>query len=136
VTWRLVSHLSLNYLSLAENDEEQGAGALREMLSLYSDIGEAHVRNQIDGVRNIASESVVRRLPVTGPLALGRGLEISLTLEESAFQGTGVFLLGAILERFFAKYVSMNSFTQTVIKTVERGEIMRWPLRTGQQRVL
>lgn len=136
VTWRLVSHLSLNYLSLTENDEERGAVALREMLSLYSDIGEAPVRNQIDGVRSVVAESVVRRLPVTGPLALGRGLELSLTFEENAFQGTGVFLLGAILERFFAKYVSINSFTQTVIKTVERGEIMRWPLRTGQQHVL
>ncbi len=136
VTWRLVSHLSLNYLSLIDSNEEQGASALREMLTLYGDIGEAPIRNQIDGVRNISSESVVRRLPVTGPLALGRGLEISLTLEESAFQGTGVFLLGAVLERFFAKYVTMNSFTQTVLKTVERGEIMRWPLRTGQQHVL
>ncbi len=136
VTWRLVSHLSLNYLSLTDSDDEQGASALREMLALYGDTAEAPIRNQIDGVRNITSESVVRRLPVSGPLALGRGLEISLILDESAFQGTGVFLLGAVLERFFARYVTMNSFTQTVIKTVERGEIMRWPLRTGQQHVL
>ncbi|MDJ0807836.1 MAG: type VI secretion system baseplate subunit TssF [Gammaproteobacteria bacterium] len=136
VTWRLVSHLSLNYLSLIDNDEVQGAAALREMLALYSDISEAPVRNQIDGVRRISSESVVRRLPVSGPLALGRGLEISLTLDESAFQGTGVFLLGAILDRFFSRYVSINSFTQTSIKTEERGEIMRWPLRTGQQSAL
>lgn len=136
VTWRLVSHLSLNYLSLIDNDGAEGASALREMLALYSDVGEAPIRNQIDGVRSISSESVVRRLPVTGPLALGRGLEISLTLDESAFQGTGVFLLGAVLEQFFARYVSMNSYTQTVLKTEERGEIMRWPLRTGQQHVL
>ena len=136
VTWRLVSHLSLNYLSLIDNDEVEGAAALREILTLYSDISEAPIRNQIEGVRSISSRSVVRRLPVTGPLALGRGLEISLTLDESAFQGTGVFLLGAVLERFFSRYVSMNSYTQTVLKTEERGEIMRWPLRTGQQHVL
>ena len=47
-----------------------------------------------------------------------------------------MFLLGAVLERFFAKYVSMNSFTETVIHTQERGEIMRWPARVGQREML
>jgi len=135
-TWRLISHLSLNYLSLTDSDPEQGAGALRELLSLYGNVAEAQVRNQTEGVRNIAAQPVVRRLPVTGPLALGRGQEITLTLEENAFRGTGVFLLGAVMEQFFARYASINSFTQTVIRTVERGEIMRWPLRTGQRPVL
>jgi type VI secretion system protein ImpG len=136
ITWRLISHLSLNYLSLTDSEDGQGAKALRELLSLYGNIAEAAVRNQIDGVRNVTTIPVVRRLPVSGPLAMGRGQEIYLTLEENAFQGTGVFLLGAVLERFFSQYVSINSFTQTIIKTVERGEIMRWPLRTGQQHVL
>jgi type VI secretion system protein ImpG len=79
---------------------------------------------------------VTRRIPIPGPIAFGRGLEIIITLDEDAFEGTGAFLLGAVLERFFARYVSINSFTQTTIKTVERGEIMRWPLRTGQRHVL
>jgi type VI secretion system protein ImpG len=73
---------------------------------------------------------------VPGPIAFGRGLEISLTLNEDEFEGTGVFLLGAIMERFFARYVSLNAFTQTVIRTTDRGEIMRWPLRTGQRHLL
>jgi type VI secretion system protein ImpG len=68
---------------------------------------------------------------VPGPTTFGRGLEISLTCDEGAFEGSGVFLLGAVLERFFAKYVSINSFTETVLRTVQRGEIMRWPARTG-----
>lgn len=135
-TWRLISHLSLNYLSLTDTDEQQGASALREMLSLYSHIAEAPIRNQIEGVTSITAQAIVKRLPVAGPLALGRGQEITLTLDENAFEGTGVFLLGAVMERFFARYVSLNSFTQTVLKSVERGEIMRWPLRTGQRHVL
>jgi type VI secretion system protein ImpG len=58
-------------------------------------------------------------------------LEVTVTLEEAAFEGSGVFLLGAVLEQFFAKYVSVNSFTETVVKTLERGEIMRWTMRDG-----
>ena len=41
------------------------------------------------------------------------------------------FLVGAVLDRFFSEYVGLNHFTQTVIRTTERGEIMRWPPRLG-----
>ena len=41
-----------------------------------------------------------------------------------------------VLDRFFAEYASLNHFTQTVIRTVERGEIMRWPPRAGTRRLL
>ena len=43
-----------------------------------------------------------------------------------------MFLLGSVLERFFAKYVSINSFTETVLRSIQRGEIMRWPASLGQ----
>lgn len=69
-------------------------------------------------------------------MAFARGLEVRVTLEEAAFEGSGVFLLGAVLEQFFAKYVSINSFTETVVKTVERGEIMRWTMRDGLRPIL
>ena len=136
VAWQLINHLSLNYLSLVDNDEREGASALRQMLALYADTGEPAVRRQIEGVRSIASRPITRRLPGPGPMAFGRGLEISLTCEESAFEGTGVFLLAAVLDRFFARYVSINSFTETVLNTVERGEVKRWPARPGQRHAL
>ena len=66
----------------------------------------------------------------------GRGVEVSLTLEEAAFEGSGVFLLGSVLEEFFARYVSINSYTETVLHTLNRGEIARWPLRTGRRHSL
>lgn len=134
-SWRLISHLSLNYLSLSNSDESQSAEALQELLSLYSDVAELSVRKQIEGVKQISCRPVIRRIPLSGPIALGRGQEIHLTFDEDVFAGSGVFLLGAVLERFFARYVSINSFTQTVIHTSERGEIMRWPLRTGMRHV-
>ena len=65
-----------------------------------------------------------------------RGLEITLLLDESAFAGQGVFVLGSVLEQFFAKYVSINSFTETVVQTLDRGEVARWPVRTGRRPVL
>jgi type VI secretion system protein ImpG len=57
-------------------------------------------------------------------------------IDEKAFEGSGAFLLGAILDRFFSEYSALNHFTQTVICTTERGEIMRWPPRIGARRPL
>lgn len=134
--WRLISHLSLNYLSLTDSSERQGAAAFRELLALYGDVAEAATRKQIDGVRSIRSVPITRRAPIAGPIAFARGLEVNITLDEAAFEGAGIFLLGAVLEQFFAKYVSINSFTETVVHSSERGEIMRWPARIGKRHTL
>ncbi|MNY75285.1 hypothetical protein D3C86_2145260 [compost metagenome] len=68
-----------------------------------------------------------------GPIVFGRGLEISLEFDENAFRGSGVFLLGSVFERFLTRYVSINSFTETVLRTTERGEVMRWPGNPGRR---
>ncbi|MDQ0671484.1 type VI secretion system baseplate subunit TssF [Pseudomonas sp. W2I6] len=132
--WRLISQLSLNYLSLSE--QGQGAAALRELLRLYGDSNDAALQLQIEGLREVSSKAVTRRLPMPGPIVFGRGLEITLEFDENAFRGTGVFLLGAVFERFLARYVSINSFTETVIRTTERGEIMRWKAKPGRRPTL
>jgi len=134
--WRLISHLSLNYLSLLDHDAEQGAVALRELLALYAPLGEAAARRQIEGVRSVTSTPVTRRAPIPGPIAFARGLMISVTLDETAFEGASAFLLGAVLNEFFAKYVSINSFTETQVRAAERGEIKRWPVRIGRRQIL
>ena len=134
--WRLISHLTLNYLSLADSDARQGAVALRELLALYGDLADAAVRKQIDGVCSIQATPITRRAPIPGPIAFARGLEVAVTLDESAFEGVGSFILGAVLEQFFAKYASINSFTETVVKSTERGEIVRWPARIGRRHTL
>jgi type VI secretion system protein ImpG len=134
--WRLISHLSLNYLSITDTDARQGAGALRELLALYGDLAESSVRKQIDGVGSVRTAPITRRAPIPGPIAFARGLEVTVTLDEAAFEGVGIFLLGAVLEQFFAKYASINSFTETVVKSTERGEIIRWPARIGRRQTL
>jgi len=134
--WKLINHLSLNYLSLINNNNHEGATALRSLLSLYGDNSDAGFRKQIEGVLSIQSKPVVRRINTAGPIVFGRGLEITLTVDEAAFEGSGVFLLGMVLEQFFAHYVSINSFTETVLTTSDRGEIMRWPTRLGQRHLL
>jgi len=134
--WRLISHLSLNYLTLCNTDSKQGAAAMRELLTLYADLGDQSTSKQVHGLRSVTSKPIVRPLFGSGPVTLVRGVEVNLECDESAFSGTGAFLLGAVLERFIAKYVAINSFTETTLKTLQRGEIMRWPMKSGQRPVL
>ena len=134
--WRLLSHLQLNYVSLLGDSYEEGAAALREMLTLYCDEFDAGARRQIEGVKAVSSQPVVRRVPVPGPITFGRGLEITLTCDDGAFEGTGAFLLASVMQQFFARYVSVNSFTETVLRTLERNEVARWPARLGKRQIL
>lgn len=134
--WRLISHLSLNYLSATDSDARSGAAALRELLSLYGMDPRSPLRKQIEGVLSVSSRGVLRRMPVAGPIAFGRGVEVSLTLDERAFDGASVLLLGSVLERLFARQASMNTFTETVVHSLARGELKRWPARLGQRAIL
>ena len=135
--WRLLSHLSLNYLSLS--DSEDGLDALKEILRLYDysdsqmDAQQASVnRLLVEGLAGLSSRQVVGRI---GPAATGgfaSGVEVTVTFDEKSYVGTGVLLVASVLERFLGQYVSINSFTQLVAKTVQGEEVLKkWPPRVG-----
>lgn len=136
VSWRLISLLSLNPLGLVQRGAGRGGEALREALMLFADLSDSAVERRIRGVRSVDSRPVVRRLRQRIGTGTARGTEVTLILDDKAFEGTGAFLLGTILERFFSEYASLNHFTQLVVRTVERGEIMRWQPRVGGRRLL
>ena len=135
LSWRLVSHLSLNYLSITDGGRTEGAAALRELLEIYADLVDPALRKQIEGVISVTSRPAIHRLPLPGPVAFARGLEIAVTCDESAFEGTGVMRFASVLECFFSRYVSINTATATSLRTVQRGEIRRWPARIGKRHV-
>jgi type VI secretion system protein ImpG len=136
VTWRLVNMLSMNHLGLVERGAGRNAAALREILSMFADLADNTTERRIRGIRSVESRPVIRRIRERTGIGAGRGLEITVMLDEKAFEGSGAFLLGAILDRFFSEYAALNHFTETVVCTTERGEIMRWPPRIGARRPL
>ena len=136
VSWRAISHLSLNYLSLTQSSPEAGAAAMRDLLELYAANADVSARRQIDGIRSVRVGRVVRRLRGSGPLAFGRGLEIIVLIDELAFEGASGFMLGSVLDRYFARHVSINSFTETVLRSDNRGEINRWGYEWGARPTL
>lgn len=133
--WRILSHLRLNYLSLADSDPEQGAAALRSLIALYADPARPETLRQAEGLRSIRAEPIVRRVPGPGPITFGRGMSVDLEVDHAAFEGIGPFLLGCVLDRFLGAYVSINSFTQLRLAS-QKGEIARWSPRMGLRRPL
>jgi type VI secretion system protein ImpG len=141
IAWRLINHLSLNYLTVTDLDDKEGATALRELLELYADLADAEMadalsRRQARGVRRVSVLPRTRRLPVPGPIVFARGLEVRMTVDETAFAGSSAFMLGAVLERFFGRLASMNTFTELSLVSETRGEIKRWPPRMAERQLV
>ncbi len=133
--WRILSHLTLNHLSLA--DDELGPDVLREVLRLYDFRDSPETRAIIDGVAGVSHRRTVARAPGHAFTAFCRGLEVTVEFDATAFAGGGVYLLAAVLERFMALYGSINAFTQMVAKIKGRpGILKRWPPRAGDQPLL
>jgi type VI secretion system protein ImpG len=131
--WRLISHLSLNHLSLVEG----GTAALREMLGLYRNEAIPSVSRQIAGLTAIRSSRKMARLDSEHGLVFCQGTSIEAELDEELFAGNGPFLLASVLERFLGLYCAINSFTQLRVSTRQRrGVVWQWAPRTGEQVVV
>ncbi len=126
--WRLISHLSLNYLSLVDEGKE----ALQQILSLYNFSDSVYLQNQIAGITRVQSGRHFARVITENGVTSARGTRIELQLDEEQFVGGGVYLFASVLERFLGNYVTMNSFSQLVATTLQRKEVLReWPPRAG-----
>ncbi len=128
--WRLISHMSLNYVSLTD------VARFKELLRIYdfqaaydAQRAAAHER-KLDGLRALRSayrERMVRGAPI-------RGVQVELELHEDHFAGEGeAFLFAALVDRFMAAYVTLNAFTQLNVRFARTGRVFAFPPRTGEQ---
>ncbi|NTS75651.1 type VI secretion system baseplate subunit TssF [Catenovulum sp. SM1970] len=132
-SWDLINQLSINFLGLADGDHRPAINSLKTLLSLMLDKSDFAHGKQIDGIIDVQTEQITARLPIKGPICFGRGVAISITFDELAYEGSSCYMLGMVLEQFFAQYVSINSFTQLILNSSTRGEIHRWPIRIGKR---
>ncbi len=129
--WRLISHLSLNYLSIVE----RGRDALQEILQLYDFSNDPAIRKQIAGISDVTSRPCVSRVTSPTGVTFCRGTEVTLEFDEEQYVGTGVFLLSSVLQRFFGMYNAVNSFSRLKVRT-RKGLLKQWPPLVGEQILL
>ena len=133
--WRLISHLSVNHLSLTQG--ESSLEALKEMLRLYAGPASVYRHGEIDALQKLSCQPIVRRVGDQAWKGFIPGIEVSLTMDEHNLAGSSIFLMGAVLRHFFALQVSVNSFVEVVLHSAQRqGEWMRWQPLPGEQVLL
>jgi type VI secretion system protein ImpG len=131
--WRLISLLSLNYVSLLEG----GADALRELLRLHNTADVPAGERQIQGILALAGSPIHSRIESEHGLTFARGHRVEIEFDEEQFAGGGVYLLAAVLERFLGLYVSLNSFCVLAAKSKQRKQLLaEWPPRSGWKTLL
>ncbi|MFA5985459.1 MAG: type VI secretion system baseplate subunit TssF [Methylococcaceae bacterium] len=128
--WRLISHLSLNHLSLSSG----GLEAFQEILRLYDLTHSASTQRLITGITGITSQAVNTWLPGNPFAALVRGVEVRLTIDEASFVGSGIHVFARVIDHYLGLYVNANSFTQLVVISHKTGEeLLKCMPRSGEQ---
>jgi type VI secretion system protein ImpG len=128
--WRLISHLSLNYLSIVEEGKE----ALQQILRLYDFGQSAYSQNVVESIQRVRSSRQFARVSSENGITFARGQRIEIELDEERFTGGGAFLFASVLERFLALNATLNSFTQLVVTTQQRKEALHeWQPRAGRK---
>jgi type VI secretion system protein ImpG len=130
--WRLISHLSLNYMTLLSVD------ALRGVLGLYNFQGLRDPRAaranalRLEGLQAIEGRPA-ERLAGGGLL---RGTAIGLDVLEDHYAGDGdLYLFTTVLNEFLSLHGTLNAFTQLTVRGVQSGEETTWPCRIGRDRL-
>jgi type VI secretion system protein ImpG len=130
ILWRLLSHLSLNYLSLADTDN------LKALLELYIFSGNAGNkqdvanRKRIDGIQTITVKGCDRLM---GGVSM-RGQAINIIVNPVNFLSTGdMYLFGMLLNHLLGSFSSLNSFTEFSLTDSATAEVYSWPIRVGDR---
>jgi type VI secretion system protein ImpG len=133
--WRLISHLSVNHLSLTEG--ESSLNALKEMLRLYAGPESIYRHGEINALEELSCRPITRRVGDQAWRGFIPGVEVTLTMNEHELAGSSIFLMSSVLRHFFALQVSINSFVEVVLNSTRRqGEWMRWQPLPGEQILL
>ncbi len=130
--WRIIGHLTPNYTTLVSQPDGDPS-LLRDHLMLYGRQDDASSRRQIDGILNVSSRRVSRRVPGGDRMAVASGQHIRIHLDDGAFDRARLFVFSAVLERFLAEFTTINSFTECEFESPVEGVFVKWPPRTGRQ---
>lgn len=128
--WRLLSHLSLNYLSLADTENFKSLLGLYIFSSGSGNKQEAVNRKKIDGIEHIQVEPCDRL--VQGIVMRGQSIRIRINSSHFASKGD-MYMFGLLVDTLFASFASLNSFTELEMTDVNSDESYRFPVKIGDK---
>jgi type VI secretion system protein ImpG len=131
--WRLISQLSINFMSLVDGGPE----TLQELLRLHHSSGSAVGEQRIQGIIDVKTSPMYARIQREHGLSFARGQRVEILFDEENFAGGGVYLMASVMERFLALFVSLNSFSALTARSRQRNApVAEWVPRSGWKPLL
>lgn len=134
--WPFLNQLSLNYLSLLDTDREDTPVTLKELLMVFASSENDFMKKQIESIIRVDTAVINKVVRFQGTAAPVRGIKITVTLDDAMLGGIHPFLFGSVLNQYFRRLVSINSFIQLQIDTLQQGYVAVWPTAIGERVII
>jgi len=133
--WRLISHMALSHLSVAE--PEVALGVVKELLALHDHSDSAAGGILVERLTAVEGRPATARAPAGGHIVFLHGTDLTLEFDDKRLSGSGTFLLGALLAQVFGSMAAINTFSRTALRLKgERRAWHQWPARTGTRPII
>ncbi len=129
--WKLISHWSFNYLSVATREAVVG------LIDLYDwTEGDASRRRNLRRMQGIEDVTWAPGVRVHRG-GVVRGAVVTMQIREDFFADEGdLCLFGLVMSRFFSLYATINSFVDLRILTIPSGTVYTWNPQRGDRPLL
>ena len=130
--WQFIQHLTLDHFA-----GDDACDRLKTVLQLHDFRKTPESQALIDGIEDVTIKPAVARVGSGVQRGVCRGSEIVITFSKPRYAGTSIYLFSAVLDRFFAHFAQINSFTRLRIRLSGQNQDYHvWPARTGEKALL
>lgn len=131
--WSLLNQLNLSYVSLAEHSDKDSTLLLKELLLAFPHENNELYKSEINSIKQLKVEPITRIVRHRGAGSLAKGIAVKLTFDESLLAGIHPYLFASILRQYFVRSISINSFVEMTITTLQQGQIIEWKQLKGEK---
>jgi len=134
--WSLLNQLNLSYISLADYSDKDSTLLLKELLLAFPHENSELYKSEVNSIKQLKVEPMTKVVRHKGAGSLIKGMAIKLTFDESLLAGVHPFLFASVLRHYFARSISINSFVEMTVLTVQKGQIIKWKDIQGEKSLL
>lgn len=131
--WSLLNQLNLSYISLAEHSDKDSTLLLKELLLAFPHENNEFYKSEVNSIKQLKVEPIMRTVRHRGAGSLVKGIAVELTFDENLMAGIHPYLFASILRQYFKRSISINSFVELRVFTVQKGQIIEWKELIGEK---
>lgn len=134
--WSLLNQVNLSYLSLTEQSDDNSTLLLKELLLAFPHINNKYYQTEVSSIKNLSVEPTTKVIRHKGAGCLMRGISVVITFDEGLLGGVHPYLFGSVLRHYLQRSISINSYVEVTIETIQHGKIIKWSGLKGEKALL